>query len=211
MSGSSHGKIDILTGLGDIELLFGTAVMDAYCALEKIQTRAWPEQALCLTEPVLSDTLPGYLSEDEKQFVEVLKSLNGILQSLLCRLHILSREGGSEEIQATASRLVQKVSTNLAAKGEAPKNINTETVDSLQVILESVCSLNQRTPYQDATRILGDAEQAIETATPRMDSEMIRLAQRLQNRLYNGLLNMESSVEDIVKFNSRGEYLNLSI
>ena len=182
--------------------------MDAARALVKVQKRPWPEQALCLTEPVLSDSLPGYLSEEQKQPLELLKSLSGVIQSLARQLETLSRAGDSKEIQAIASSLMQEAYTNLALESKAPKNITIETVNSLQVVLDSIRSLNQKTPNLDATRILTDAKQAIGTVVPQEDSEMISLTEDLENRLRKSISDMEGSAYEMAKLNYRGEYLN---
>ncbi|KAI9930684.1 hypothetical protein MW887_011439 [Aspergillus wentii] len=168
---------------GDIELLFGTADMDAARALVKVQKRPWPEPALCLTGPVLSYSLPGYLPEEQKQLLELLKSLSGVIQSLARQLKILSKAGDTKEIQAVASSLMQEAYTNLALKSKAPTNITIETVKFLQVVLDSIRSLNQRTPNLDATEILTDAKQAIVIVVPQEDSEMVSLTGHLENRL----------------------------
>ncbi|KAF7629508.1 serine protein kinase [Aspergillus flavus] len=189
---------------GDIELLFGTAVMDAARALVEIQKRPWPEQALCLTEPILSDSLPGYLSQEDTQLLGPLKSLHSVLRAIVRQLKILSGAGDSKEIQDTASSLIREVDTDLAANDKAPKNVTTDTFKSLQGILESIRSLNQKTPNLNATDILANAKKAIGTVVPQNDSKMISITENLQNTLLRTILDIETSVYDIAKFNSRG-------
>ncbi|PKY03296.1 serine protein kinase [Aspergillus campestris IBT 28561] len=189
---------------GDIELLFGTAETDAVVALQKIYRRSWPEQVLCLTEPVLSDSLPGCLSAGDEEVLQVLKSLSGVLQDLAVHLEVLSKAGLNKEIQDNASSLMQEVHTNLATKDEAPKDVTTETVTLFEKTLKSVRSISLETGTADATQILAAAQKAIEKVSPRKDSQLVSLIRNLEKRLQADLANMESAAYDFTKNNSRG-------
>lgn len=192
-------------------MLFGTAENDAGYALTDIQTRPWPEQALCLAEKVLSDSLTAYLSKENIQLLGLFKSLSDVLRSLARQLEILSTGGDSKEIRTTASSLMQEVFTNLAAKDKAPKKVTTERVNSFQVVLESVRSLNRDMGDLDAKSTLTDAKKAIGTVAPQKDSEIILLMKGLQNRLSRIVLDMEVFVYNITKLNSHGGCMNQSV
>ncbi|KAJ5520798.1 serine protein kinase [Penicillium fimorum] len=180
------------------------AAMDAAFALQKVHGRSWPDQALCLAEPVLSDSLPRYLSAENKGFLQLLKSLSGVLQNLASRFEALSKAGLSKEICDSASSLTQEVKTNLAKKDQAPKDVTTETVTLLQETLASVCSIGQQTPSRDATHIFAAAEKAIRTVTPHIDSQLTHLITKLEEDLQRSLTDMQMTAYDLTKNNYKG-------
>lgn len=178
--------------------------MDAGFALGEIHGRSWPEQVLCLAEPVISDSLPGFLSAEDKEVLQLLTSLGGALQALASQLEVLSKSGISNEIRDASSSLMQKIHTNLATNDAAPKDITSATVKELKGTLASVRSISQETSNNVAMEALTSAQKTIGTVDPRKDSQLLSLIRNVEKRLQGTIVNMGIEAYNITKNNSPG-------
>lgn len=202
--GSSRTRhIDL--DLGDIELLFGTAEMDDALVVIDIRKRSWAEQAVCLTEPVLSNSLPEYISHEDKQLLELLKALIDVLRTLASQLETLSRLGDTEEIRKSASSLMQEVYTNLSTVGTGPKNVTSDTINSLKDVISKVCSVNAQLPDLDASKVLAEVKTAIAMVTPQVESELDFLIEDLEEVIRSTLYDSLEPLRRISKLNSKGK------